>query len=143
VRLIIPFLDYFNVEGVRLLGSNAWNTPKLTELAGEYVEGAVFVDSFFARSTRSGTARFTKRFTDAYGYEPGAIEAQAYDAATTILEAIGRGPASREVLKERLRESKGLKGPASGTIGFDEDGEARRKLFLLTVEGGRIVELTE
>jgi outer membrane PBP1 activator LpoA protein len=59
VALIAPYLGYYSVKGVQLLGANGWNSPRLAELAGEAVEGAVFVDGFFAGSGRPGTEDFT------------------------------------------------------------------------------------
>lgn len=140
VSLIAPFLVYYEVQDVMLLGSNGWNSPRLVELAGGYVEGSVFVDGFFPRSTRAASAEFVRRFKGAYGYEPGIIEAQAYDAAMLIFQALKQGPVNREGLKDRLLKIKYPKG-ATGKITFDRSGEARKELFLLTVEGGEIVEL--
>ncbi|MBI5642186.1 MAG: penicillin-binding protein activator [Deltaproteobacteria bacterium] len=141
VSLIAPYLDYFNVKGVQLLGSNGWHSDKLAELAGKSVEGAVFVDGFFAGSARAGAAEFTSRFQEAYGKPPGVIEAQAFDAAMILIEAIReeKEGLSRESVKNRLRSLRGFKG-ATGSLSFDLRGEAVKKLFLLTVKDGRIVE---
>jgi ABC-type branched-subunit amino acid transport system substrate-binding protein len=140
VGLIAPFLVYYDIDDVMLLGSNGWNSPKLLELAGEYVEGAVFVDGFFPESSRPGTVEFVNRFKEAYGYEPGIIEAQAYDAAMMLFLALKQGPVSREGVRDRLKKIKDSKG-ATARITFDRDGEAQKELFLLTVQDGEIVEL--
>jgi ABC-type branched-subunit amino acid transport system substrate-binding protein len=140
VGQIAPYLAYYNVKDVQLLGSNGWNSPKLVELAGKYVEGAVFVDGFFSRSERPGTKRFVKRFTEVYGYRPGVIEAQAYDAAMMLLTAIGDGADNRDDVRNMLERSHGLEG-ATGRMYFDFKGEAVKELFLLKVEGRKIVEI--
>ncbi|CAG0964485.1 partial Penicillin-binding protein activator LpoA, partial [Gammaproteobacteria bacterium] len=138
VALIAPYLDYYSIKGVQLLGSNGWNSPRLPELAGKAVEGAVFVDGFYAGSSRPAAEEFTRRFMEEYGKEPGVLSAQAYDAARMLMAASGEG-ADREAAAARLRELKGFRG-ATGSISFNARREAQKGLFFLTVEGGRIVE---
>jgi ABC-type branched-subunit amino acid transport system substrate-binding protein len=140
VGQIAPYLAYYNIKDVQLLGSNGWNSPKLVELAGEYVEGAVFVDGFFSGSVRPGTKKFIERFREVYGRQPGVIEAQAYDAAMMLMAAIGDGGESRDVVRDTLEGSYGFEG-ATGTINFDYKGEAVKELFVLTVKGRKIVEI--
>lgn len=139
VGLIAPYLDFYNIKGVQLLGSNAWNSRKLVELAGKNVEGAVFVDGFFPGSKRAETAEFTARFKEIFGHEPGLIEAQAYDASNAIISAVRERGFDREALKAGLRELKDLKG-ATGSLAFSERGEAVKRLYILTVKNGRITE---
>lgn len=142
VALIVPYLRYYNVKGVQLLGTNGWNSRRLVELGGESVEGAVFVDGFFPESTRPGAAQFARRFNEAYGRPPGVIEAQAYDAAAILISAIrlsGGASADRQTVKNRLRSIGDYTG-AAGTLRFDGSGEAVKRLFYLTVKDGRITE---
>lgn len=138
VALIVPYLDYYSVKGVQLLGSNGWNSPRLVELAGKAVEGAVFVDGFFLESARPNAADFTKRFSDAYGKAPGVLSAQAFDAASMLIEASREG-GDRVAIAGRLGGLKGFRG-ATGPMTFNARREAQKRLFFLTVEDGRIVE---
>ncbi|MFQ5441575.1 MAG: penicillin-binding protein activator [Thermodesulfobacteriota bacterium] len=142
VSLIVPYLKYYNIEGVQLLGSNGWDSEKLIELSGRSVEGAVFVDGFFVGSARPGTSEFVERFKKTYGFMPGVIEAQAYDAAGLLIAAAMEGGTERpdrEALRKRLLSMKGYRG-AAGRLSFDSRGESIQKPFLLTVKNGRIVE---
>jgi ABC-type branched-subunit amino acid transport system substrate-binding protein len=139
VSVITPFLAYYDIKDIILLGSNGWNSPKLSELGGKYVEGAIIVDGFFSGSSRKETKEFVKRFKEVYGYEPGILEAQAYDAAIMLFSSLGEDPIDRDILRGRLM-TMSIEG-ASGKISFDSDGEARKELFLLTVKNGEIVEL--
>ncbi|MEE9615060.1 MAG: penicillin-binding protein activator [Thermodesulfobacteriota bacterium] len=138
--LIAPYLAYYDMNEVVLLGSNGWNSPGLVDLAGEHVEGAVFVDGFFSKSDRAGTVEFMGRFTEVYGYEPGILEAHAYDAAMALLLALRNGPLQREAVRKRLAETTEFEG-ASGPMAFGTDGEVLKDLFLLTVKDGEVVEL--
>lgn len=137
--LVPAHLLYYDIEGMTLLGTKGWNTDKLVELGGESVEGAVFVDTFFPGSERPKTAEFVKRFNKRYGYIPGTIEAEAYDATMMLLMAISEGPVYRSGLKDALKKMKGYEG-VCGLITFDRDGEAEKELFILTIKEGRIVE---
>ncbi|MDO8426745.1 MAG: penicillin-binding protein activator [Deltaproteobacteria bacterium] len=141
VSLIAPYFGYYNITGIQLFGPNSWNSPRLVELGGKSVEGAVFVDGFFAESNKPETVDFTKRFKEAYGRSPGVIEAQAYDAAMMLISAIKEGgkESGREALKDRLKSVRGFKG-ATGSIYFDSRNEPVKRLFFLTVRDGRVVE---
>ncbi len=141
VGLIAPYLDFYNIKGVQLLGSNAWNSKKLIELAGKNVEGAVFVDGFFTGSRRPETGEFVARFNATFGRDPGLIESQAYDAAYALIAAEMNGVSGfdRDAVKDALKNTKGLKG-ATGPLSFSERGEAVKRLFILTVKNGKIEE---
>ncbi|MDP2681251.1 MAG: penicillin-binding protein activator [Deltaproteobacteria bacterium] len=142
IGLIAPHLAYYNIKDIKLLGSNGWNSPKLIELAGKYVEGAVFTDGFFAGSKREATLQFVNNFKDIYGTEPGIIEAQAYDAARIMIEAIAKWNGGKEEIRAILADLKNLPG-ATGNIAFDKDREAVKDIFMLEVRKGKIVEVKD
>ncbi|MDP2690048.1 MAG: penicillin-binding protein activator [Deltaproteobacteria bacterium] len=144
VGLIAPYIGYYSIKDLQLLGANGWNSQRLVALGGKNVEGAVFVDGFFPASGRPGADEFIRKFNDAYGRPPGVLEAQAYDAALVLMAAIkgNNGLPDREALKGRLVGIKGFRG-AGGEMTFDSRGEAVKKLFLLTVKNGRIIEVPE
>ncbi len=139
---IAPYLAYYSIDDVALLGTNGWNSPELIRMAGSNVEGAVFVDGFFAESNRPDTTKFVRKFEQVYEDTPGVLEAHAYDAAMLLLHAIRKkGPLSREIVRKRLASTKGFKSGSSGRISFDRQGEGEKKLFLLTVQDGEIKEV--
>ena len=140
VAQIAPYLAYYNITDVQLLGSNGWNSPRLLKLAGEHVEGAVFVDGFYAWSERPGTREFIESFRSVYGHRPGVIEAQAFDATMMLLEAIDDGGGERDAVRSALESLYGFEG-ATGILSFDYSGEASKDLFILTVKDGRISEV--
>ncbi len=138
---IAPYLAFYNIKEIQLLGSNGWNSPRLPQLAGEYVEGAVFVDGFFPQSKRWATEEFVAKFKNTFDYTPGIIEAQAYDASMIMFEAI-ESASMRIFIKEAIGNIVNFEG-ATGTIQFSPRGEAIKELFLLKIEGRRIVEIEE
>src|SRR3990170_4202294 len=140
IGLIAPHLAYYNVKDVKLLGANGWNSPKLVELAGKYVEGAVFTDGFFTGSKREAVSRFINDFKNLYGTEPGIIAAQAYDATRMMAEAILSGNGKRDEARNYLANLKKFRG-VTGDIAFDSNREAIKELFILSVKKGQIVEI--
>lgn len=139
VAQIAPHLAYYNIKGVQLLGGNGWNSKELLKLAGEYVEGAVFVDGFFPESKRKASAEFVEGFKRAFGYTPGILEAEGHDSAMIMLSSLRTGASDRKALKEEIAKA-AIEG-ATGAIRFDTSGEAIKELFILRVKKGNIVEV--
>ena len=142
VAQIAPYLAYYNIKGVQLLGGNGWNSPELVKLGGEYVEGAVFVDGFFAESKKKGTKEFLERFKKAYGYTPGILEAESYDAAMILFSALKGNPKNRDAVRDSIEKTELPEG-ATGKVRFTPEGEAVKELFLLQVKKGNITEIQE
>lgn len=139
VSLISPYLKYYNIDDVQLLGSSGWNSTHLVELAGRAVEGAVFVDGFFHKSTRVSSTEFARRFKETYGRDAGEVEAEAYDAASLLIKAIDPEIPGRDLVRERLLQMNGFEG-AEGSVFFDRYGGAVKEPFILTVRGRSIEE---
>lgn len=142
VVLITPQLAYYDVTGVQLLGSNGWNSPKLLDLGGRYVDGAVFVDGFFKESQRPAVRTFVEEYRKEFSEEPDILSALAYDSTKILITVLLSGGISdREDLRRKLsglRQYDGVTGPSS----FGVSGDAEKTLGLFKVEGKRIVEVT-
>ncbi|MBN1115466.1 MAG: penicillin-binding protein activator [Oligoflexia bacterium] len=145
VAQIAPYLAFYDVENVVLLGPNTWHSPQLIKRGGEHVNGAVFVDGFYSNPSFKEGKDFITRFKSVFGMEPGVLEAQAYDAAMIILKIMDRlyksggiENLSREKLKSEIAALSDYKG-ATGLISFNDKGEASKQLFVLGVDNWRIV----
>lgn len=138
--LIAPQLAFHEISGVRLLGPGGWNHPDLLRIAGRHVDGAVFADAFDAASDFPPTRAFTEAYRAAYGEDPGVLAAQAFDAATLALVQLARSGASRDALRRGVLGVSAFPG-VSGVTSIGPDGNARKRPYLLTVEGRRIVSL--
>ncbi len=139
IGLIMPYIKYYNIEDLQLLGSSSWDSTHLVELAGRGVEGAVFVDGFFANTSRPSSSAFALHYKETYGRTPGELEAEAFDAANLIIRAMDPENPSRSDLRERLLAMSGYEG-AQGEVHFDRYRGSVKKPFILTVKDGRIVE---
>ncbi|MFA6034180.1 MAG: ABC transporter substrate-binding protein, partial [Myxococcota bacterium] len=123
-----------DIKPVQLLGGNGWNSDKLTERAGKGVDGAVFIDGFFAGSEVPETKTFVDEFRRLFGQTPGLLEAQAYDTARIFMEIEKTAkPATRDAMRAALLAVKDFPA-ASGRTTFMPNGEARKELFILAVE---------
>ncbi|MDH4226362.1 MAG: penicillin-binding protein activator [Deltaproteobacteria bacterium] len=141
IAQIAPFLAYYNLKKIQMLGTNGWNSEELIKLSGQYVEGAVIVDGYFAESQRKGATDFATLFETAYGYKPGIIEAEAYDSTLALTRAATAGPEREKILKAIL-SSASVEGSA-GTIRFDKNGESIKEMFILKIKDGKITEASK
>ena len=141
VGLIAPQLAYHEVTGVKLLGTNLWNSPKLLEMAAPYLQEAVFVDGFFSGSALPLTSQFVQSYEQTFGGKPGYPEAQAYDTMHLLIEAL-RQPevTSRPMLRDALLGIQSLPGVA-GTASVGSDGEVNKPPFLITIYRRRMEEI--
>lgn len=135
---IAAFLSFSGVKGVKLMGTNLWNTPGLAKRAGNFVNNLIFVDSFLpATATHS---RFVQEYKALYNEEPSLIEIQAYDSALILRQLVAQGAATRESLTRELSSLKKFPG-ALGTLNMTPDREIQRPLMALTLEKGEVVPL--
>ena len=139
--LIVPQLAYYDIENVYLLGTNLWHSPKLIEMAKDYVQGAIMPDGFFADSQSAPVREFVALFEQTYGSTPGVIEATTYDTAMMLFQILSRPDVvSRTAIREELFGIRDYPG-VTGLTSFDGTGEAQKELSLLRIEGFGFVEL--
>jgi len=141
VALIAPHLALYDVNEITLLGTNAWNSNELVELAGEYVRDAVFADGFFAESNMPYVREFVEDYLRAFQAEPRVLEAQGYDSLLMLedsfLQTEGK---TREEVREALAGMEGYAG-LSGYTSFNEDGSAKKRLYILSIIGNHIQQI--
>ncbi len=141
VGLITPQLMYHGIEDMILLGTNLWHSNKLIEMAQGYVQGAIMPEGFFVNSPLPKVVDFVENYTNIFGSAPGYLEAQAYDAAQILFEAINTpGVRSRRTLRMALMEINDFPG-VTGITSFDETGEARKDAYLLRIEGNHFIQI--
>lgn len=139
--LVIPQLAFYGIENVCLMGTNLWDSDRLIEMAGQYAQGAILADGFFAESGAEPVREFTRKFEAAYGKRPGFIEAIAYDTAMMIFNTVRRPEiGSRTSLKDALLKIENFPG-LTGLTTFDETGDCRKRLYLLRLKKNRFVEV--
>ena len=113
----------------------------------------MFVSGFYRQSAKAGVSEFNDLFFHTYNENPSLWEASGYDAAMLLQNLMNdqsRG-ALRDLLTSQQRRRSALReallasgdyAGLTGTVSFRPDGSARRTIYTLTVQAGRIVELT-
>jgi ABC-type branched-subunit amino acid transport system substrate-binding protein/predicted negative regulator of RcsB-dependent stress response len=139
VGLIAAQLNFHDMK-VPVLGSNGWNAPDFARTADQSIDGAVFVDAFFAESPNPNVQDFVERYKKRFQTTPTLFAMQGYDAAKFVLEAMRKGATSGEVVRDFLTQQPDL--PAlGGPAAFLPDGTLNRPLFLIQVKRGRFAQV--
>ena len=141
VGLIAPQLAYYNVIGITLLGTSAWNSPELVSEGKKYVDGSLFVAGFFMDSQNPRIGRFVEDFRNTFESDPTILEAQAYDAADLCVQIL-----TKQEIYSRRQMRDGLAGVTvfdgvSGLTSFDAEGRPGKIPFILTVKKGKIHQI--
>ncbi len=142
VKLILPQLAFNDATGMYLVGTNLWHHESLLKDARGYNKQAVITDGFFGKSKNPITAEFNRTYENIFEEKPKFLEAIAYDTASMMLTtAMHERVDSRQSLRDALKAGIQFEGATGSTV-FDQNGSARRDLFLITVKKGRFVEIS-
>ena len=141
ISLIAPQIAFYGLEDIQLLGTNGWNDAELPRLARQFVEEAVFTDSFFLHSSYPFVQDFVADYFNRFAAEPTILEAQGYDIVGIMLTLLNDPDiTTREDLRRALAQMQNFPG-VTGATSFDLVGEADKILFLLQVQKGVIVQI--
>ena len=140
IGLIVPQLEFFNIEGVKLLGSSGWNTPHIVDLAKGHSERLFFMDGFFPGTKIEKAREFVELHKSFFGETPGVLAAQAYDAAQIVLGLYQSGKRDRKSMRDGLSETRDFPG-VSGTTTMLSTGGAEKEMFFMTVKKNKIEEI--
>ncbi|MBS1984433.1 MAG: penicillin-binding protein activator [Bdellovibrionales bacterium] len=140
VGQIVPALLYANVTSPKIIGPSTWNNARLLQRAGQYLEGAYFVDIFAPERAGATTKAFVDRFQVARGGLPSPLSAVGFDIGTALRMAYGNdaAPESRDELRSRLETLGNLEG-VCGTYTWDARREPLSEVQLFTVRRGSFV----
>ena len=135
VAMIAPQLAFHDVLDVQLLGTSAWQSPKLIEMAKDYIQGSIFCSGFNANSLDPDVRALVDAYRENFDADPGILAAIGYDTIRLLKKLLsGEQIRTRSDLVKALLESQNFKG-VSGVITFDPKGEAQKKPILLTISG--------
>jgi branched-chain amino acid transport system substrate-binding protein len=129
---------------VQFIGATAIEDPNFLKLAGPEAEGIVYplATGYDASSSDPTTKDFVQSFEKRYGYEPGWMEAHAYDAFMLVAGPL-RGSRSL-ITGEGIRvylDQLGTYHGVTGDIRFNKNGDVIRPLFYKTVKNGAFIRL--
>lgn len=107
-------LEFNQLTGIPLIGTNTWNDPGLSPLIGTTFPGSFFIDLYDSQAESSEVADFTGKYRSSFGGEPGVLSAMGYDALMMLKSSVASSGTKK--FKSALA-SKGYKG-VTGIAGF-------------------------
>jgi branched-chain amino acid transport system substrate-binding protein len=137
---IITAQVHFHDMKVPFLGANGWNSPDFARTDDSSMDGAVFVDGFFVDSPTPTVQDFVSRYKKRFDTNPTLFSTQGYDAAKLVLDAVRKGAASGEAVRDQLLTHPDLSSLA-GPAAFGPDGTLNRPLFLIQIKRGRFQQV--
>jgi ABC-type branched-subunit amino acid transport system substrate-binding protein len=138
---VVSAMKSLGIQGIHLLGGAGWDHPGLLNAGADALEGSVYVNGFFSKSSSFAVRDFVATFQAAYGFEPTILEAYAFDTMRLLGEVLKDNPtAGRPELQQALSKKRNFSG-VTGNISFDDEGDARRRLSVLTIERGEVREV--
>lgn len=138
-----------DLKPVQLFGGNGWGLDETLfdqspGQVGRHVRCAIYVDGFYAGSSRPETKRFVEAFHKKFGdaATPTVLEASAYDSARMARAVIEQARTkSRAAVRDGLADVREFKG-ATGDITMNARRMPDKELFFLTVDANGVREMT-
>lgn len=123
---------------VPLLGGDGWDSPETVKIGGNAVNGCYFSNHYAADDTSQVVQEFIRKFGAKYDETPDAMAVLGYDAAYILADAIRRaGTIEGAKIRDAIAATESFPG-VSGMITIDEQRNARKKIVVLKIEGGKI-----
>ncbi|MGF7057955.1 ABC transporter substrate-binding protein [Brassicibacter mesophilus] len=122
---------------VPILGADGYESPKLTEIAGNDALNDVYYSSHYSpMDSATEVVKFKESFNAKYGKEPDAFNALGYDLAYFVADALERaGEANSEKLKDALAETKNFVG-VTGNLSIDENHNPVKSVTIIEMKDG-------
>jgi branched-chain amino acid transport system substrate-binding protein len=120
-----------------MLGGDGWDSPELTKIGGEAIEGAYFSNHYSIEDQDPKVQEFVKTYQAKFGMVPDGLAALGYDAAKILADAMERSASLKPSdIRTALAETKNFKG-VTGEITIDAERNASKSATVLQVQGGK------
>lgn len=122
---------------VPLVGGDGWDSPTLTQIAGQAMEGNFFSNHFSTQNPLPVIQNFVKNYTERFKVEPDAMAALGYDAAGVLADALKRaGSTDPAKLRDAIAATKDYEG-VTGKITINPERNATKSAVILTIKDGK------
>jgi branched-chain amino acid transport system substrate-binding protein len=92
-----------------VIGGNGFNSPQLSELAGEAADGVIAGAAWIVTNTNPRNREFVEAYNERYGNNPDQFAAQAYAGTYILAQAIANaGSAERDAIRDALDQIENL-----------------------------------
>jgi branched-chain amino acid transport system substrate-binding protein len=118
-----------------LMGGDGWDSPKLSEIGQNAVEGAYFSNHFSNETKDPIAVEFMQRFQARYKKSPDGLSAAGYDAAKVLLAAMERANELKPAaIRDAIASTVDFPG-VTGKITIDSDRNANKSAVVVQVKG--------
>lgn len=145
---VIVLPDYYNVVGLiakqardmgitsQFLGGDGWESEDLTKIGGSAVDGATYINHYYAEDSDENVKNFVDSYTKKYNKTPDCFAALSYDTAKILVKAIEKanstdGTAIRDALAGIEVDC------VTGNIKFNEERAAIKSAAIIKINGDK------
>lgn len=122
---------------VPFLGGDGWDSDKLTEIAGDALEGSYYSNHYSFEETRPEVGAFVEKYKAKFSAVPDGLAALGYDAANVLFDAMERAPSLGGTdLAAAIAATKNFAG-VTGNITIDENHDAQKQAVVVQIKQGR------
>lgn len=116
-----------------------YNSPYLTEMGGEYVEGIMLSTCYTTADPDEAVQAFDAKYMELYGAAYDQNAPQAYDTIYMIADAVTRAQSTDSAaIQKALTEMKDFNG-LTGVMNFDETNNVSKTCKMIKIENGQQV----
>ena len=120
-----------------MLGGDGWDSPELTKIGGEAIEGAYFSNHYSIEDQDPKVQEFVKTYQAKFNLVPDGLAALGYDAAKILADAMERSASLKPSdIRKALAETKNFQG-VTGVITIDAQRNASKSAVVLQIQGGK------
>jgi branched-chain amino acid transport system substrate-binding protein len=120
---------------IPLMGGDGWDSPKLSEIGGNAVDGCYFSTHFSPQDTNPKVQDFVKKYREKFSAMPDGMAPLGYDAMMILAECIKTaGTTDAAKVRDALTQVKDYEG-VTGKITIDSKRNANKSAVVLKVNG--------
>lgn len=133
VALIAKQVREKGLKGI-MMGGDGWDSPELIKIGGTALIGNYFTNHYSPERKDKIAGAFIEKYQQKHGLVPDSLAALTYDATMITLQSLDKAKKTTpEELRKVLTTLKNYQG-VTGTITFDNNGDAIKSVVILKVE---------
>jgi branched-chain amino acid transport system substrate-binding protein len=113
-----------------LMGGDGWDSPDMTKIAGEAIDGGYFTNHYSPDDPRPEVQEWVRKYETRFGSKPDALATLAYDATSIMIEAV-KSVGTDDPAKVRDALQAINKRAVSGSVTFDASGNPIKSAAIL------------
>ncbi|MBS4015778.1 MAG: ABC transporter substrate-binding protein [Candidatus Latescibacteria bacterium] len=119
-----------------LLGGDGWDSPEMTKIAGDAINGGYFTNHYSPQDPRAEVQEWVSKYETKFGQKPDALGTLGYDATLLLLEAMRNAESEKvEDVRDALTKLTNFQ-TVSGQITFDAFGNPVKNAVILQYMDG-------